>query len=85
MATGGSPRDAIAPSRVAVGPLAEPAPERTRALGDGPGGLLATETSGMTRVALPEVAGASGSAVPGGALVGVAGVRGPPAVAVLEA
>jgi hypothetical protein len=86
VALAGSPQDAIAPSRIAVGQLAEPAPERTRALGDGTGGgLLAIAPSGVPRVARLETGGAVGSAAPGGALVGVAGVRGPPASAVLQA
>lgn len=84
VALGGSPQDAITPSRIAVGQLAEPAPERTRALGDGAVGLPATETSGMPRVGLGELGGPR-SVVPAGALTGVAGVRGPPAVAALQA
>src|SRR5256885_16122334 len=76
VAVGGSSQDAIAPSRIAVGQAAEPAPERTRALGDGTGmGLLATAPSEVPRGDWREP-GSSPAAVPGGALVGVAGVRG---------
>src|SRR5690349_13518725 len=82
VALGGSPQDAITPSRVVVGQLAEPAPERTRALGDGgAGGLLATAPAGVPRGEPGERRGLriAGSSAPGGALIGVAGVRGPPA------
>jgi hypothetical protein len=77
MAIGGTPLDAIAPTRAAGGLIAEPSHV------DGPVGAL---PSGLPVADLIRLGGwaAPGPAEPRGALRGVAGVRGPPSLAGFE-